>query len=212
MFLRSRAYRWLIANLFSHELIFYLPQLLQMIKFDYDELSPIIEYLLEQSMNDLRLAHQFYWYLRQALQTETIHFRRYYHIFMSLLFILPEKFRVELQNEFDLCVQLKKLGLEIKKLNKQNRMTFLLEQLKELNEEFFRSGQHSCRLPCQIAFITNGFDLSSCSIFDSFTVPMKLVFQSVNNFGENYSSIYKIGDDLRVSDDRHHHSSSTLHL
>ena len=199
MFLRCRAYRALVKHLSSNDFILYLPQVLQMLKFDYDGFSPIIEHLFDQSMSDARFAHQFYWHLRQLLQTETIHFRRFYHIFMSFLYVLPEKFREELQIQYDLCVQLKKLGLEMKKTTKPNRTNVLNEQLNEMNEEFFRSGSNFCRLPCQFDFITNGIDISSCSVFDSFTLPMKIVFNPQNKFGEKYSSIYKIGDDLRVS-------------
>ena len=199
MFLRAQAYRSFVKHLSTNDFILYLPQVLQMLKFDYDGFSPIIKHLFEQSMCDARFAHQFYWHLRQLLQTETIHFQRYYHIFMSFLYILPEKFRDELQMQYDLCVQLKKLGLEIKKLTKPNRTNLLIEQLKEINEELFRSGSNFCRLPCQFHFLTNSIDISSCSIFDSFTLPIKLVFNPLNHFSEKYSSIYKIGDDLRVS-------------
>ena len=199
MHIRSVAYEVLISCLTPSDLILELPQLLQIIKCDYVELSPIIKHLLRQCAVDSRLVHQLYWYLRQALLDEHLHFVRYYHFFMSLLYIIPESFRTELQNEYDLCSHLKRLGSEIKS-SKANRTPFLLEQLKEINKEIFHSGQLSCRLPCQFSFITNSIDISACSIYSSFTLPIKLVFNPVNAAGEKYSSIYKIGDDLRVSD------------
>lgn len=117
---------------------------------------------------------------------------------MSLLYVIEEQFRVELENEYDLCIHLERIGSELKN-SKLNKGYFLIEQLKELNTEFFQSGQRSCRLPCQFSFITSSIDVKSCSIFSSLTTPVKLVFNPVASSGEKYYSIYKIGDDLRVS-------------
>lgn len=197
MYIRSFAYRSLLTQITSHDLIIYLPQLLQIIKFDYNFTAPILEHLLQESINDHRLAHKLYWYLRQLLLTETIHFLRYYYLFMSLLYVLEENFRIELQNEHDLCINLRRIGSELK-TTKSNKGQFLIEQLKELNNEFFQSGEHSCRLPCQFSYLTNNIDISSCSIFTSLTLPVKLVFNPINSSCEKYYSIYKIGDDLRV--------------
>jgi len=167
-----------------------------MIKFDYKYSSPLIEYLLNESINNHRLAHKLYWYLRQLFLTENIHFIRYYYLFMSLLYVLEENFRNELQNEYDLCINLRKIGLELKNL-KTNKGYFLIEQLKELNNQFFQLNKQSCRLPCQFNFRTNNIDINSCSIFNSLTLPIKIVFNSIDLLGEKYYSIYKIGDDLR---------------
>jgi phosphatidylinositol-4-phosphate 3-kinase len=196
MYIRSFAYQTLISQLTSHDLLIYLPQLLQIIKFDYNYTSPIIEHLLKESIQDYRLAHKLYWYLRQLLLTENIHFIRYYYLFISLLYVIGENFRIELQNEYNLCLNLKKIGLEIKTI-KSNRGSYLNEQLKEFNHDFFHSGQNSCRLPCQFSFLTNNIDVNSCSIFNSLTLPVKLIFNPIDYSGEKYYSIYKIGDDLR---------------
>jgi phosphatidylinositol-4-phosphate 3-kinase len=196
MHLRSFAYQSLISQITSHDLIIYLPQLLQLIKFDYNYSSPIIQHLLQESIKDHRLAHQLYWYLRQLLLTENLHFLRYYYLFLSLLYVIGENFRQELQKEYDLCLNLKRIGLELK-TTKTNKGLFLTEQLKELNNTFFQSGEHSCRLPCQFNFRTNYIDINSCSIFNSVTLPVKLVFNPTDLSGEKYFSIYKIGDDLR---------------
>ncbi|CAF4197511.1 unnamed protein product, partial [Rotaria sp. Silwood2] len=196
MYVRSCAYRSLISHITSHELIIYLPQILQIIKFDYYYLSPIIEYLLKQCINDYHLVHKLYWCLRQLLLTENVHVIRYYYIFMSLLYIIEEYFYIELENEYDLCINLYNIGSELKN-NKLNKGYFLIEELKKLNNEFFQSGQRSCRLPCQFSFVTNRIDFNSCSTFHSLTCPTKLVFNSIDLSSEKYYSIYKIGDDLR---------------
>ena len=197
MYIRSFACQSLISQLTSDDLMIYLPQLLQIIKFDYNFSSPIIEYLLRKSLEDHRLAHQFYWHLRQLLLTENIHFIRYYFLFISLLYVIGEKFRMELQNEYELCLHLKRIGLELKTI-RTNRGVLLNEQLNDLNHQFFQSKEKSCRLPCQFSFLTNHIDIHSCSIFNSLTTPMKLVFNPIDSSEVKYFSIYKIGDDLRV--------------
>jgi len=199
MHIRSFAYQSLISRLTVSDLLIYLPQLLQIIKFDYTHSSIIIEYLLKQSLKDHRLAHKLYWHLRQLLITEHLHYIRYYYLFLSLLFVLEENFRLELQNEYDLCLNLKHIGLKLKTNKLNNKASFLVEQLKELNTRFFHSGKLTCRLPCQFNFMTNSLDINSCSFYNSLTVPIKLVFNPIDSSCEKYYSIYKIGDDLRVS-------------
>ena len=198
MHIRTLAYRSLLSHLNQSILTLYVPQLLQMIKFDYHDGSLLIEHLLEHSIQDFRLAHQLYWFLRQLLTSDQIHFLRYYHFFLSLLYVLPEEFRCELQNQYELALRLNHVALEMKNL-KNNRQTVLMEKLKEINVEFFQSSPpKTCRLPCQFSFITENIDVQSCSVFNSFTTPIKLIFNSIDSFGDKYSTIYKVGDDLRV--------------
>ena len=196
MYIRSQTYRLLISQLTIDDLMIYLPQLLQIIKFDYSFSTPLVEYLLKESIQNHQFAHKFYWYLRQALLTEGLHFYRYFYLFISLLFVVGENLRNEFESEYFLCLKLRQIGLEIK-TTKSNRLNILTDHLKTLNEQFFRSGQYSCRLPCQFSFQTNQIDIPSCSIFSSLTLPMKLIFLSNDPFGEEFNAIYKIGDDLR---------------
>lgn len=197
MYIRSFAYQALLSQLNSNDLLIYLPQLLQIIKFDYTHSSVLIEYLLKQSLINHCFAHKFYWYLRQLLITEHLHYIRYYYLFLSLLYVLEENFRRELQIEYDLCVQLKNLGLTFKKNKSNHKNTVLSDLLNNFNQNFFQSGSLTCRLPCQFNFLTKNLDISSCSFYNSLTVPLKLVFNPIDSSGEKYYSIYKIGDDLR---------------
>ncbi|CAF4458276.1 unnamed protein product [Rotaria socialis] len=198
MHVRSFAYSSsLISRLTSQDLLIYLPQLLQIIKFDYSHSSTIIEYLLQQAIINYRLAHKLYWHLRQLLITEHLHYIRYYYLFLSLLYVLEENFRVELQNEYDLCLNLKRIGVKLKSNKSSNKGSLLVEQLNSLNKDFFRAGKLTCRLPCQSNFMTNSLDINSCSFFNSLTLPIKLVFNPIDSSCEKYYAIYKIGDDLR---------------
>ena len=199
MHIRSFAYRSLIERLSGTDLLIYLPQLLQIIKFDYIHSSVIIEYLLEQSISDHQLAHKLYWQLRQLLITEHLHHIRYYYLFLSLLYVLEESFRHELEREYELCLNLKRIGVVLKERKSSSRGTFLIEKLHEFNRDFFQSGRQTSRLPCQFNFLSNSVDVSSCSFYNSLTIPIKLTFNPIDSSCEKYYAIYKVGDDLRVS-------------
>ena len=90
-----------------------------------------------------------------------------------VLYVIDENCRQEFENEYKLCRNLKRIGLEIKNI-KMNKGLFLIDQLKILNNEFFQSGKHSCHLPCQFSFITNGVDIKSCYAFNSLTSPVSM--------------------------------------
>lgn len=138
MYIRSFAYQALLSQLNSDDLLIYLPQLLQIIKFDYTHSSILIEYLLQQTINQsFVLAHKFYWYLRQLLITEHLHYIRYYYLFLSLLYVLEDNFRQELQREYDLCMNLRNLGLNFKKNKSNHKNTILLELLSGFNQISF---------------------------------------------------------------------------
>lgn len=56
-----------IRELTNDELIDYLPQLLQALKHETYEASPLARFLLERALLSPRVAHHVYWLLNQAL-------------------------------------------------------------------------------------------------------------------------------------------------
>lgn len=197
-YVRSVAYQSLINNLNGNDLNLYLPQLLEMIKFDFDDVSTIVEHFLRESVRNFRFAHQLYWQLRETLLRERVHYLRYYHLFLGLIYVLPTDFRSELELETNLCFELRNLSTEIKKQTRNCRETVLVEQLNKINRNLFDDQSKVCRLPCQFHFMTNGIDVALCSIFKSYTTPLKLIFKSSDSMSEDFSTVFKLGDDLRV--------------
>ena len=59
-FVRSKAIEWL-GQLPSDELLDYLPQLVQALKFESFHTSALARLLLERSVLSLRVAHMLYW-------------------------------------------------------------------------------------------------------------------------------------------------------
>lgn len=63
---RQKAVSW-IQELSSDELVDYLPQLVQALKHETYEASPLARLLLERGLTSPRVAHHLYWLLTQAL-------------------------------------------------------------------------------------------------------------------------------------------------
>lgn len=66
MKVREMAVGW-IRELSNDELVDYLPQLLQAMKHETYEASPLTRFLLERALFSPRVAHHIYWLLTQAL-------------------------------------------------------------------------------------------------------------------------------------------------
>ena len=66
---RRMAVNWL-RSLGSDELVDYLPQLVQALKHETWEPSPLAYFLLERALTSPRVAHHLYWLLAQALPGE----------------------------------------------------------------------------------------------------------------------------------------------
>lgn len=66
MKVREMAVGW-IRELSNDELVDYLPQLLQAMKHETYEASPLTRFLLERALLSPRVAHHIYWLLTQAL-------------------------------------------------------------------------------------------------------------------------------------------------
>lgn len=56
-----------IRELSSDELVDYLPQLLQAMKHETYETSPLARFLLERALLSPKVAHHIYWLLNQTL-------------------------------------------------------------------------------------------------------------------------------------------------
>lgn len=69
MEVRSLAVEW-IRKISSDELVDYLPQLVQALKHETYETSPLVAFLLERSLGSSRIAHHLYWLLIHTLPGE----------------------------------------------------------------------------------------------------------------------------------------------
>ncbi|KAK1169264.1 hypothetical protein AOXY_G10240 [Acipenser oxyrinchus oxyrinchus] len=171
-----------------------LPQLVQALKFEWDLESPLVKLLLERLLKDIRVAHQLYWLLEDAL--DDLHYRSWYQkILAGLRFCTGNALRLELQSQRKLVNVLAEVAEKVRTGDKQKRMDILNKE-KILITHYFQGGK-LCSLPLNPAVVVQGVDSHECSYFTSNAAPLKVSFINANPLGKNVDVICKTGDDLR---------------
>lgn len=183
-----------LDHLLTDELLEYLPQLVQAVKFEWSLDSPLVELLLRHSLQSIRVAHRLYWLL-QAAQGEACFKRWYQELLAALQFCAGEALNDEFSKEQKLVKLLGDIGEKVKSASDPQRQDVLKKEIGSL-EEFLKDTE-ACHLPLNPALCIKGIDPDACSYFKSNALPLKITFISANPMGKNISVIFKAGDDLR---------------
>ncbi|NWV97507.1 P3C2G kinase, partial [Machaerirhynchus nigripectus] len=183
-----------IENVSSDELLEYLPQLVQVLKFEWSLESPLVKLLLNRSLQSIQVAHQLYWLLKNA-QNE-VHFRMWYKkLLAALQFCAGQTLNNEFSKEEKLIRILEDIATKVKAASDPKRKEVLNMELSSL-QQFFQEVK-VCRLPLNPALVVQGIEADSCSYFTSNAFPLKISFINANAPRGNINVIFKIGDDLR---------------
>ncbi|XP_062447230.1 phosphatidylinositol 3-kinase C2 domain-containing subunit gamma isoform X2 [Rhea pennata] len=183
-----------IENLSNDELLDYLPQLVQVLKFEWSLESPLVKLLLNRSLQSIQVAHQLYWLLKNA-QNEA-HFKIWYRkLLAALQFCAGETLNNEFAKERKLIRILEDIAEKVKAASDPKRKEVLKMELNRL-QQFFQEVK-VCRLPLNPALVVQGIDADSCSYFTSNAFPLKISFINANVPSGNINIIFKMGDDLR---------------
>ncbi|XP_062928497.1 phosphatidylinositol 3-kinase C2 domain-containing subunit gamma-like isoform X1 [Mobula hypostoma] len=183
-----------IGTILNDELLDYLPQLVQAIKFEWHLNSPLVEFLLDRSIRSIRVSHQLYWLLRDGL-ADTQFKGRYGQLLAALLSCSGRAMQKEFEKETKLIEKMAEVAKKVWAADQSKRSTVLEKELEEIEKFFYE--EHACRLPLNPAFVVKGIDVSACSYFTSNAVPLKVSFINANALGKNINVIFKTGDDLR---------------
>ncbi|KAM4783227.1 phosphatidylinositol 3-kinase C2 domain-containing subunit gamma [Cyanocitta cristata] len=183
-----------IENVSNDELLEYLPQLVQVLKFEWSLESPLVKLLLNRSLQSIQVAHQLYWLLKNA-QNEG-HFRMWYKkLLAALQFCAGQTLNNEFSKEEKLVRILEDIATKVKAASDTKRKEVLNVELSSL-QQFFQEVK-VCHLPLNPALVVQGIEADSCSYFTSNAFPLKISFINVNAPSGNINVIFKIGDDLR---------------
>ncbi|XP_030325226.1 phosphatidylinositol 4-phosphate 3-kinase C2 domain-containing subunit gamma isoform X2 [Calypte anna] len=183
-----------IEKLSNDELLEYLPQLVQVLKFEWNLESPLVKLLLNRSLQSIRVAHQLYWLLKNA-QNE-VHFKIWYQkLLAALQFCVGKTLNNEFSKEVKLIRILEDIAKEVKAASDPKRKEVLKVELNRL-QQFFQEVK-VCRLPLNPALLVQGIEAGSCSYFTSNAFPLKISFINANAPSGNINVIFKVGDDLR---------------
>ncbi|XP_058525032.1 phosphatidylinositol 4-phosphate 3-kinase C2 domain-containing subunit beta isoform X2 [Ochotona princeps] len=190
---RRMAVQW-IGSLADAELLDYLPQLVQALKYECYLDSPLVRFLLKRAVSDLRVTHYFFWLLKDGLKDSQFSIR-YQYLLAALLCCCGKGLREEFNRQCWLVNTLAKLAQHIRETAPSARQGILRTGLEEVKQFFALNG--SCRLPLSPSLLVKGIVPRDCSYFNSNAVPLKLSFQNVDPLGDNIRVIFKCGDDLR---------------
>nr|XP_013803510.1 PREDICTED: phosphatidylinositol 4-phosphate 3-kinase C2 domain-containing subunit gamma [Apteryx mantelli mantelli] len=183
-----------IENLSNDELLEYLPQLVQVLKFEWSLESPLVKLLLNRSLQSIQVAHQLYWLLKNA-QNEA-HFKMWYQkLLAALQFCAGETLNNEFAKERKLIRILEDIAEKVKTASDPKRKEVLKMELNRL-QQFFQEVK-VCRLPLNPALVVQGIEADACSYFTSNAFPLKISFINANVPSGNINIIFKMGDDLR---------------
>ncbi|KAH1164821.1 hypothetical protein KIL84_015114 [Mauremys mutica] len=190
---RRTAIHW-IDSMSDAELLDYLPQLVQALKYECYLDSPLVRFLMKRAICDLRITHYFFWLLKDGLKDSQFSIR-YQYLLAALLCCCGKGLREEFDRQCCLVNTLAKLAQQVREAAPSSRQAILRDGLVDVKQFFSTNG--SCRLPLSPSLLVKGIVPRDCSYFNSKAVPLKLSFQNVDALGENIRVIFKCGDDLR---------------
>ncbi|XP_013875520.1 phosphatidylinositol 4-phosphate 3-kinase C2 domain-containing subunit beta [Austrofundulus limnaeus] len=191
--LRRTAVQWM-DSISDPELLDFLPQLVQALKYECYLDSSLVRFLLRRAIGDVRIAHYLFWLLKDNLQDSQFS-ARYQHLLAALLCCAGRALRDEFDRQCWLVSILTKVAQRVREATPSIRQSVLRDSLEDMKQFFIVNS--SCRLPLNPALLVAGINIQLCSFFNSNAVPLRLSFQNLDPQGDHISVIFKSGDDLR---------------
>lgn len=189
---RKTAISWM-KDIVSDELCDYLPQMVQILRYEAWDDSPTAWFLLERSLTSVRVAHHLYWLLKENIN-DPIAGGRMRLMLNSLLTIAGQAMRDRIKTQESLLEDLSNIADTIKTTKESLRLSILFHKLEQTHHSLLESP--TC-LPLSPSLEVCGVDVKSCSYFTSNTLPLRLMFHTPEFMGKNKEAIFKVGDDLR---------------
>eukprot|EP01087_Luapelamoeba_hula_P015284 TRINITY_DN4549_c1_g1_i3.p1 TRINITY_DN4549_c1_g1~~TRINITY_DN4549_c1_g1_i3.p1 ORF type:complete len:1541 (-),score=187.61 TRINITY_DN4549_c1_g1_i3:661-5283(-) len=189
-FVRAYAVRRL-APLPDQELVDFLPQLTQVIKYEPYHDSALARFLISRALKSRNLiGHAFFWHLQAELQNSSISER--YSLLLEAYLRGCGEHRVELLKQMDVTNKLATVAALMKDVPLRARPAALAKELEAIS------------LPTKFITPMNprleaaSLKIDSSRAMDSLTVPLFLTFNNSDSCADEFVQfIFKAGDDLR---------------
>ncbi|XP_043934659.1 phosphatidylinositol 4,5-bisphosphate 3-kinase catalytic subunit gamma isoform-like isoform X2 [Protopterus annectens] len=189
-----------LKQLENDELMRYLLQLVQALKFEPYHDSALARFLIQRALRSKRIGHFFFWYLRSEITCSPYFCDRFAVILEAYLRGCSWPTLEELYKQVQVVENLHQVALDIKKLYPEktdlpaNAALQLQELLKNVNlpEEFI--------VPYNPRIRAGKILLDKCKVMPSKKKPLWLEFNNCDPFCPSSSPvgiIFKHGDDLR---------------
>jgi len=179
-----------LRQLADRQLVEYMPQLIQVLKFELYHYSPLFELLFLRSVRSIVVGQPFFWHLYAESNTgpHGTRFKLMLEVFLSAC--EEDGMAEDLKKEVAAVSAFARVAKQLKTLPKNNRSPALQQELKkiELPKSFL--------LPDNPKFEVSNVKAEKCRVMDSMTSPLWLAFE--NNQKQTAHIIFKVGDDLRT--------------
>ncbi|XP_030373429.1 phosphatidylinositol 4-phosphate 3-kinase C2 domain-containing subunit beta [Scaptodrosophila lebanonensis] len=209
---REKAVEW-ISYMSNDQLVDFLPQLVQSLKHDTYEASPLARFLLAKCLESPRFAHHMYWLLVHSLPddplnsigssevdqeydesqiTQARYYRRNKMMLRALMAICGEKMGTRFMHQHRMCQDLAQTAECVKDAKESMRQKILTTKMDVVHQDL--TNQPTC-LPLGPELEVTGVNVRNCSYFNSNTLPLKISF--IGPDAEPLPAIFKCGDDLQ---------------
>ncbi|CCI42710.1 unnamed protein product [Albugo candida] len=188
-----------LAEMPDTSLRYYVPQLVQALKFENHHLCPLATFLIERAIrNPNQIGFDLFWSMKVEFHHEQYR-ERYGVLLNGYLAVCSQKMRgiLQLQDKvFSYGGLLDQICQHIKARKKEGwdeMRRVMQEQLAVLNENLPPSFQ----LPLDPRIEVGKIIIDKCRILDSAKKPLWLVFENAEAGGDPVTIIFKAGDDVR---------------
>jgi phosphatidylinositol-4,5-bisphosphate 3-kinase len=179
-----------LEQLSREELLDYLLQLVQVLKYEPYHETAFAEMLVRAALSNKAIGHHFFWYLKSEIHVPEISERFGLLLEAYLRGCGPHRAQLAAQNELQL--KFVRAANMIKPLKDSERLAALRAELSQLS--FNRDG---VAIPLNPRIEVSGLKVDRCKYMDSKKLPLWLVFQNADPKGSDPYVIFKSGDDLR---------------
>ena len=175
----------------DHELMLYLLQMVQALKYELYDDSPLARFLVRRGLREPKfLGHQLFWQLMSEAHISHIR-QRFSAMVVNFMYGIGI-YRDELLKGYKFTQQLVELNQKVLKLDYAQATTYLREALRSIDipKEF--------HLPMDPRLIVDEFIFDQCKVMNSKKKPFWLTFRNASPFAtEPVRTMFKVGDDLR---------------
>ena len=188
---RTHAVSW-FSVVSESELCEYLPQLVQALKYETYHDSALSKFLITSAINSPKVTHYLFWHLRYYTSDSQFS-QRFQIVLGGLLSTCGAAMKDQLLRQETIVRHLAEATQNVKGAKDSLRRKVLSQDL----EVIATSVNGSMRLPLNPVMEVKGIVIDCCSYYNSFTVPLLIVFENSDPSSKPIRTMFKVGDDLR---------------
>uniref|UniRef100_A0A6Q2XD37 Phosphatidylinositol 4,5-bisphosphate 3-kinase catalytic subunit gamma isoform n=1 Tax=Esox lucius TaxID=8010 RepID=A0A6Q2XD37_ESOLU len=199
---RSMAVRKL-ETLGDDDVLRYLLQLVQAVKFEPYHDSALARFLLKRALRSKRIGHFLFWFLRSEIATSMHYQQRYAVLLEAYLRGCGDDMLQDFRHQVEMTEALQKVTREIKTMSaeKYDVSAQVVFQLRQKLENLQTSGlPESFRVPYDPGLRAGALVIEQCKVMASKKKPLWLQFKRADpttRSSDTIGIIFKDGDDLR---------------